>query len=465
MAREPQNSTSNVDVIVIGLGPGGEAAAGQLAEAGLDVVGIEASLVGGECPYWGCIPSKMMIRAADTLAEARRVTGRAGSATVSPDWGPVAERIRDAATDNWDDTVAVDRFVGKGGTFVRGRGTIVAPRTVTVDERTFTARLGIIIATGTLAAVPPIPGLADTPFWTNHHAVEAKELPSSLVVLGGGAIGLEMGQAMARFGVDVTIVEAQDRILPIGEPEASEAVTAAFEAEGITVRTGQLATSVAHDPEADSGSGRFTVTLADGSAVHGEKLLVATGRRTFLDELGVAAIGLDPDARFLTVDGRQRVEGAEGVWAVGDIAGDGLFTHLAIRQAAVAADDILGNEVEALNLDALSAVTFTDPEVGTVGLTEAAARDKGINVTAVSKPVAHTARGWLHGADGIIKLVLDADRNVLVGATSVGPAGGEVLGLASLAVHAQVPVSTLRSMIYAYPTFHKGIEDALNELG
>lgn len=452
----------DVDVVVIGLGPGGEAAAGQLAEAGLDVVGIEAGLVGGECPYWGCIPSKMMIRAGNALAEARQVDGLAGQATVVPDWAPVAQRIRESATDDWDDTVAVDRFVGKGGIFVRGKGTITGPGTVAVGDDVYHARRGIIIATGTLAAVPPIPGLAETPYWTNHDAVETKELPSSLVVLGGGAIGLEMGQAMARFGVQVTIVEAMDRILPAAEPEASAALTEALTAEGIEVRTGLTATEVAHDIEADDGNGRFTVTLADGSTVVGERLLVATGRQTFLRELGVEAIGLDPAQRFLATDERQRV--SDGVWAVGDIAGDGLFTHLAIRQADVAVADILGGEAEPLNLDALAAVTFTDPEVGAVGLTEAAARQRGIDVVTVSKPVGHTARGWLHQADGVIKLVIDRQRDVVVGATSVGPAGGEVLGLLSLAVHAQVPVSTLRSMIYAYPTFHKGIEDALNEL-
>ncbi len=452
----------DVDVIVIGLGPAGEVAAGDLAEAGLSVVGIEAALVGGECPYWGCIPSKMMIRAADALAEARRVDGLAGIATVTPDWTPVADRIRDQATDDWDDTVAVDRFVGKGGTFVRGRAVIAADRTVIVGNRRFRAGRGIVIATGTLAAVPPIEGLADTPYWTNHHATEAKELPDSLVVLGGGAIGLEIGQAMARFGVDVTIVEALDRVLPKGEPEASEAVRAAFEAEGITVRTGHLATKVHHDPDGVDGAGRFTVHLADGSVAEGEKLLVAVGRRTFLSELGVEHLGIEPTGPFLTVDGNQRV--TDGVWAVGDIAGDGLFTHLGVRQGAIAAADILGRPVEPLNLEALSAVTFTDPEVGSVGLTEAEARDRGIDVAIAVKPVAHTARGWLHQADGVIKLVVDRDRQILIGATSVGPHGGEVLGLLSLAVHAQVPIETLRSMIYAYPTFHRGIEDALGEL-
>jgi pyruvate/2-oxoglutarate dehydrogenase complex dihydrolipoamide dehydrogenase (E3) component len=380
--------TKNTDVIVIGLGPAGETVGGMLAEAGLDVVGIEGGLVGGECPYWGCVPSKMMIRASNLIAESRRVGELAGSSTTTPDWAPVARRIREQATDNWDDTVAVDRFVGKGGTFVRSYATITGPNSVQVNNTTYVASRGLVIATGTLAAVPPIPGLADTPYWTNHQIVEVELLPKSLIVLGGGAIGTEIA---------------------------------------------------------------------------GEKLLVATGRRTFLKELGVEALGLAP-AAFLKVDGRQRV--AEGLWAAGDIAGDGRFTHLATRQGAIVAADILGEEVEELNLDSLPAVTFTDPEVGAVGLTEAEARAKGLNVRVVTKLVGHTARGWLHSAgnEGFTKLIVDADRGVLVGATSAGPAGGEVLGMLTLAVHAEIPIATLRSMIYAYPTFHKGVEDALNDL-
>ncbi|MCP3991035.1 MAG: NAD(P)/FAD-dependent oxidoreductase, partial [Actinomycetia bacterium] len=223
---------------------------------------------------------------------------------------------------------------------------------------------------------------------------------------------------------------------------------AAFEAEGITVKAGQMANSVTYT--SGDRQGRFDVTLADGSIVSGEKLLVATGRQTFLDELGVANLGLDPAQPYLTADENQRV--ADGLWAVGDITGDGLFTHLAIRQASIAANDILGNPTEPLNLDALSAVTFTDPEVGSVGRTEAEAIELGLEVTTVTKPVGHTARGWLHGADGVIKIVIDTNRQIVVGATSVGPAGGEVLGLLALAVHAEIPLATLRSMIYAYPT-------------
>jgi pyruvate/2-oxoglutarate dehydrogenase complex dihydrolipoamide dehydrogenase (E3) component len=445
------------DVIVIGLGPAGESVGGQLGEAGLEVVGIEAALVGGECPYWGCVPSKMMIRASNALAEVGRVDGLAGTASATPDWAPVARRIREQATDTWDDTVAVDRFVGKGGTFVRGQAVITGPKTVEANGDTYVARKGIVVATGTLAAVPPIPGLADTPFWTNHEIIETEVLPASMIVLGGGAIGAELGQVMNRFGVKVSVIEGTDRLLPRNEPEAGDVLADVFAAEGIDVHLGQFASSVAYDDG-------FVITLADGTVVEAEQLLVTTGRKTFLKELGVATLGIDDAAMFLDSDKNMLVQ--DGLWAVGDIAGEGMFTHLGLRQADVAVANILGHDAEPLNLDALSAVTFTDPEVGTVGLTEAEARAKGINVRTAFKLVGHTARGWLHqtGNDGFIKLISDTDRNVLVGATSVGPHGGEVLGLLSLAVHAQISIDTLRSMIYAYPTFHKGIEDTLKEL-
>jgi pyruvate/2-oxoglutarate dehydrogenase complex dihydrolipoamide dehydrogenase (E3) component len=450
-------STYEADVVVLGMGPGGEDVAGRLAEAGLDVVGIEAGLVGGECPYWGCIPSKMMIRAAHLVAEARRLPGVAGSASVQPSWAPVADRIRSQATDNWDDTVAVDRFVGKGGTFVRGRGRLVSADSVAVGDRQFVARRGVVVATGTTAAIPPIPGLSETPYWTNRDAVEAKELPRSIIVLGGGAIGAELAQVYARFDVATTIVEAADRLLPLEEPRAGELIGDVFATEGIEVVTGVGATRVDHD-------GRFTVTLADGRELTAEQLLVATGRRVDLAAIGAAAIGVDPTARSLPVDERCRV--TEGAWGVGDVTGNGAFTHVAMYQARIVASDILGENVTPADYSALPRVTFTDPEVGSVGLTTDAARQAGIDVATGVTNVPSTARGWLHavGNDGFIELVADRARGVLVGATSVGPSGGEVLGLLALAVHARVPLEELRSMIYAYPTFHRGVEDALREL-
>ncbi len=451
-------TTTTADVIVLGMGPGGEDVAGRLADAGLSVVGIEAGLLGGECPYWGCIPSKMMIRAAHTLAEARRIPGLAGTSTVTPDWAPVADRIRTEATDNWDDTVAVDRFVGRGGTFVRGRGRLLSADTVDVDGHRYRAGRGVVVATGTTAAVPPIPGLAETPYWTNHQAVEAAELPSSIIVLGGGAVGAELTQVYARFGVDVTIVEALDRLLPLEEPEAGQLLAEVFRGEGVDVVTGTAASDVSYD-------GKFQVKLANGRELVAEQLLVATGRRVDLAGIGADTLGVDATtARSLPVDDHLRV--TDGVWAVGDVTGRGAFTHVAMYQSRIVAADILGEPHTPADYAALPRVTFTDPEVGSVGLTAQAARDAGIDVAVGRAAVPSTARGWLHeaGNEGFIQLVVDRARGVLVGATAMGPNGGEVLGMLTLAVHARTPIEELVSMIYAYPTFHRGIEDALHAL-
>jgi pyruvate/2-oxoglutarate dehydrogenase complex dihydrolipoamide dehydrogenase (E3) component len=448
-----------VDVIVLGMGPGGEDAAEQLAEAGLEVAGVEERLVGGECPYWGCVPSKMMIRAADLLAEGHRIPGMAGGSSVTADWGPVASRIRSEATDSWDDTVAAERFTGKGGRLFRGHGQITAPGEVTVGGDVLKARRGIIIATGTAPAIPPIPGLAGTPYWTNREAIETEQVPESLVVLGGGAIGAELTQVLARFGAAVTVVEAVDRLLPLEEPESGALIAKVFERDGIGVRTGVAAASVAHDGE------EFTVKLADGTALTATALLIATGRRAGLAELGVGAIGIDERARAIPVDAHMRV--TDGVWALGDVVGKGAFTHMSVYHAEIIIADILGREHHAAEYHAVPRVTFTDPEVGAVGLTEAEAREQQLDVRTGTAQVPSSTRGWIHkaGNDGFIKLVEDAGRGVLVGATSVGPWGGEVLSLLALAVHAEVPTKRLREMIYAYPTFHRGIEDALRDLG
>ena len=450
--------TMQADVVVIGMGPGGEDAAGRLAEAGLDVVGIDRELVGGECPYWGCAPSKMMIRAANLLAEGRRVRGMAGEATVWPDWAPVAQRIRDEATDDWDDRVAVERFEGKGGRFLRGEGRIVGSGRVAVGDRVVEARRGIVVATGTHPAIPPIPGLGRVPYWTNREAIEAKELPSSLLVLGGGSVGAELAQVFTRFGVEVTVVEALERLVPSDEPEAGELLADVFARDGIAVHTTASVAEVRRD------GARVTVALADGTTLAAAQILVATGRRADLAAAGLGAVGVDESQRWVPVDDHLRV--TDGVWAVGDITGKGAFTHVAMYQSPIAAADILGQDHPPADYRAVPRVTFTDPEIGAVGLTEAQARANGVDVRVGATRVPQTARGWIHkaGNDGVIKLVEDAGRGVLVGATAMGPTGGEVFGLLALAVHAEVSTDQLRQMIYAYPTFHRGVEDALRDL-
>ncbi|HEY1625556.1 MAG TPA: NAD(P)/FAD-dependent oxidoreductase [Streptosporangiaceae bacterium] len=453
---------SETDVIVLGMGPGGEYVAETLAEAGLHVTGVEPRLVGGECPYFGCVPSKMMIRAANVIAETRRVPVLAGTSTVIPDWSKVALRIREEATDYWDDKVAVDRFTGKGGHFVRGAGTITGPGQVTVagpdgSSEVYTAKRGIVINTGTDPAVPPIDGLAGTPYWTNRDIVQVEEVPKSLIILGGGAIGSELAQVFARFGAEVTVVEAAPRLLALEEPESSQLLERVFSAEGIKVCVNAPAERVSHHAT------HFTVHIGQG-ALMAERLLVATGRRVDLARLGVASIGLDEHARFIEVDEWMRA--ADGVWAVGDITGKGQFTHMSMYQADIVVRDILGQGGASADYSAVPRVTFTDPEIGSVGMTEAQARQAGFKVRAACTEIPYSARGWIHkaGNEGLIKVIEDSERGVLLGATSAGPTGGEVLSALQVAVRAQVPVATLRNMAYAYPTFYRAIEEALKGL-
>jgi pyruvate/2-oxoglutarate dehydrogenase complex dihydrolipoamide dehydrogenase (E3) component len=448
-----------VDAIVIGMGPGGEQLAENLAEAGLNVVGIEEQLVGGECPYFACVPTKMMVRASDLLADARRVDGMAGSATVRADWTPVAQRIRDDATDDWDDRVAVERFERKGGHFVRGTGRFDGPNRVVAGDRVFTAQRAIVINTGTRPLIPPIDGLDAVPYWTNRDAVRLTTPPESLVVLGGGPAACELAQVLSRFGSRVTIVELGEHLLSREEPEASCVVEDVFRREGITVHTAVSADRVRQR------DGVIEVTLSDGTVVEGARLLVAVGRRTNLESLDLQKAELDPHAEFIAVDEHLRTA-TPGIWAIGDITAHGAFTHMSLYEADIATNDILGIDAPAADYRAVPRVTFTDPEVGSVGLTERMAREQGINVRIGIADVAKTTRGWIQkvGNDGVIKLVEDADRRVLVGATSVGPAGGEVLSMLLVAVHAEVPVPKLCTMITAYPTFHRGLEDALRDL-
>jgi pyruvate/2-oxoglutarate dehydrogenase complex dihydrolipoamide dehydrogenase (E3) component len=439
-----------VDAIVVGLGPGGEQVAEDLADAGLDVVGVEAELVGGECPYWGCIPSKMMVRASDLLAEGRRIPGMAGESVITPDWSPVARRIRKEATDTWDDTAAADRFEGKGGRLVRGKARVTGSDSVEVGGRTLSARRALVLATGQRAFVPPM--FEDVPHWINRDAVAAEVVPASLLVIGGGAIGLEIGQVMRRFGAEVTIVEAGERLAGPEEPEASALITELLWREGVVAHTGVTIERVERWGETGA-----TVYLAGGTALRGQRMLVATGRRSDLAILGVGALGLNEQARSIPVDGRMRV--MPGVWAVGDVTGKGAFTHVAVYQARLCVADILGRPLPDADYRALPRVTFTDPEIGSVGLTEAEARTEGGDVTVFHESIAASARGWIHRGEGFVKLI--ARDGLLVGATSMGPTGGEVLGLLTLAIHARVPLDTIRSMIFAYPTFHRAVDSAL----
>ncbi|MBP2412571.1 pyruvate/2-oxoglutarate dehydrogenase complex dihydrolipoamide dehydrogenase (E3) component [Arthrobacter stackebrandtii] len=488
-----------VDVVVVGMGPGGESMAGELAAAGLSVVGVEARLVGGECPYYGCIPSKMMIRAANTLAEARRVPELAGTARVSPGFAAVARRIRSEATDNWDDTAAAERFAGKGGLLVRGTGRLSGPREVTVSpapaapgpkppdtasqpggERTFRARLAVVLNPGTNPAVPDVPGLVGTPYWTNREAVQASEAPDSLIVWGGGPIAVELAQSFARFGTKVTMVLRGSRLLSREEPEAAELLEAVLLDEGVEILRNRGVTAVSH------AGGRFTVDLAaaggspgapggEAARLSAGQLLVATGRAQALAAVGLVEAGIAWDGHHApAVDGHMQL--ADGLYLIGDAAGAGAFTHMSMYQGNIAAGHILsraeiggagaGRDRGVAEGHAVPRVTFTDPEIGVVGMTESQARESGRAVRTGFTELGASTRGWIHGpgGGGFIKVVEDADAGILLGATSVGPMGGEVLSMLALAVHARIPVSTLQGMICAYPTFHRAVEAALADL-
>jgi pyruvate/2-oxoglutarate dehydrogenase complex dihydrolipoamide dehydrogenase (E3) component len=461
---------ADFDLIVIGLGPGGEDVAGTVAESGRSVLAIDERLVGGECPYFGCIPSKMIIRGSDALAEARRVNQIAGHADVAPDYTPVATRIRDEATTDWDDKIAVDRLTGHGATFVRGTARLVG-RTddgrlqVQVGDETYVGA-AVCLATGTAPALPPIDGLADLPrgvdglVWTNREVLRSPSAPASMVVIGGGAIGCELAQGLARFDTAVTVIEAAPHLLMPEEPEVGALIAEVFEREGITVHQGVGVQSLARD-----GDG-VVVTLADGTTATGAKLLVAAGRRPNLAEIGLDTVGLDPAARSLDIDEHMHVTGVDGLYAVGDITGHGAFTHVSVWQAKVLAAHLMGEPEPFGGYHGLAWATFTDPEVGRVGLTEQQARDGGLRVRVGTTQIASNTRGWIWGPgnDGFVKLVEDADRGVLVGGTVVSPHGGELLGMLTLAVHAEVPTATMRTMHYAYPTLHRAVSEALQAM-
>lgn len=469
--------TTSYDLAVLGLGPGGEEVAGGAAQAGRSVLAVDERLVGGECPYYGCIPSKMLLRAAETLAETRRVDGLAGTARAEPDFTKVAARIRDEATDDWDDAAAVERLQGNGARFVRGSGRLAGRDgehlLIAVGDETFRARR-VVLATGTRPSVPPVDGLRElygdggdpaAPVWTNREAVRATEAPRSLAVLGGGAIGCELAQGFARFGTRVTVLESAPRILLPEEPEASEVLTEVLGRERVEVRTGVEVQRVS------AGGDGVSVHLKDGPLT-AVKLLVAAGRTPNLDRVGLEEVGLDPAARTLTVDANMQVRRddrpVEGLYAVGDITGHGQFTHVSIWQARVLLRHLLGNGAgqPVGGYQGLAWATFTDPEVGRVGMSEQQAREAGLPVRIGHQDIAKNSRGWIHGPgnDGFVKLVADADRGVLVGATVVAPHGGDVLGLLTLAVHAQVPIHRLATMHYAFPTLHRAVLEALGQL-
>ncbi|MGY1739119.1 MULTISPECIES: dihydrolipoyl dehydrogenase family protein [unclassified Blastococcus] len=449
----PAADVVEVDVVVVGGGPAGEVAAGRCADRGLAVALVEAELVGGECSYWGCIPSKTLIRPGDVRAAAGRVPGATGPDDAPVDLAAVFAR-RDYMTSSWDDRGDEAWLAEHAVRLVRGRGRLAGARRVEVDGGpVLSARRAVVLATGSVGVLPPVPGLAEVRPWDNRAATSVKEVPARLLVLGGGAVGLELAQAFRRLGsAEVTVVEGSDRLLPREEPFAGEEVHAALEREGIAVRLGTLLTAIRRE----GTDGPVRGTLSTGEQVTADEVLVAVGRRPRTGDLGLDTVGLTPGAA-VPVDDRLRAVGVSGEWlyAVGDCTGVAPFTHMGKYQARIAADVLTGRDVrDRASRDAVTRVVFTDPQVCAVGLTAEQARDRGLSVRVVDVATGEVPGSYVlgEGLAGSTRLVVDATAGVLVGVTITGNGVQELLQSAAIAVAARVPLTDLRHAVPAFPT-------------
>jgi dihydrolipoamide dehydrogenase len=445
------------DVVILGGGPAGEHAAGRCGDAGLSAAVVEGELLGGECSYWACIPSKTLLRPGQVTAAARNVPGAAAAVTGQLDVAAALER-RDWMTSGWDDAGQVQWLGGTGATLVRGHGRLAGERLVEVERdgerRRLRARRAVIVATGSAPVIPPVPGLRDSPHWDNRGATAAQAIPPRLAVLGGGAVGVELAQAFRRLGsAEVTLVEAAERLLPASEPFASHAVAEAFAGEGIEVLTSTRATKV--EP---GGNGEVALEVAGAAErrIVADQLLVATGRRPRTEDVGAEVVGCEPGKPF-PVDDQLRVTTVPGGWlyAIGDANGRALLTHMGKYQARVAVDVIAGGSLRDV-ADSLGvpAVVFTDPQVASVGLTEAAARRDGRTVRAVHVGIGDVSAAAIVGEQvrGGAHLVVDEPSGVVIGATFVAPDAGEMLQSATLAIVGGLSIEQLRHAVPAFPT-------------
>jgi pyruvate/2-oxoglutarate dehydrogenase complex dihydrolipoamide dehydrogenase (E3) component len=444
------------DVVCLGGGVAGEAIAGGLKGSGLSLAVVERELVGGECPYWGCMPSKTLLRSGETLAEAARARVLAASRVEwEIDFPKVSKRVLWMARD-LNDTGAAAALEATGAKLIRGVGSLVDLHTVVVGGEQLVARKALVIANGSTAAIPPIPGLDKVEYWTNRQATLPRERPASLAVLGGGAVGVELGQAFARLGSKVTVIEAGPRFLGLEEPEAGAALRPHLEEDGITLMVGDPCEAV------ERHGASVVLHLKSGAIVNADRLLVATGRRPNVEawrESGLA----QTERGWLKVD-PATLEAHADVYGAGDVTGLGGFTHLAYYHGQVIARRLRGEDARA-DHSAVPRVTFTDPEVASVGLSEAAATERGLDVVVAGADPAEAARGYIHDFHGgALKLVADRKRGVLVGATMVTPRAGEILGELVLAVKVGTPVRELADVIHPFPAFNRVLGAVLGEL-